>query len=136
MFFKGRDLGGKSPALVKTKTLTVSLLTLAIHAVVNPALAAENSSEQDIVVYGGTDNAADEQQDYAVKTTRAGTKMLLAPRDVPQSVSVVTQQRMKDQDLQNIDAVLTNATGVSSQQIDSERSNYFSRGFEITNFFV
>lgn len=134
MFFKGRDLGGKSPALVKTKTLTVSLLTLAIHAVVNPALAAENSSEQDIVVYGGTDNAADEQQDYAVKTTRAGTKMLLAPRDVPQSVSVVTQQRMKDQDLQNIDAVLTNATGVSSQQIDSERSNYFSRGFEITNF--
>jgi len=134
MFFKGRDLGGKSPALVKTKTLTVSLLTLAIHAVVNPALAAENSSEQDIVVYGDTDNAADEQQDYAVKTTRAGTKMLLAPRDVPQSVSVVTQQRMKDQDLQNIDAVLTNATGVSSQQIDSERSNYFSRGFEITNF--
>lgn len=134
MFFKGRDLGGKSPALVKTKTLTVSLLTLAIHAVVNTALAAENSSEQDIVVYGGTDNAADEQQDYAVKTTRAGTKMLLAPRDVPQSVSVVTQQRMKDQDLQNIDAVLTNATGVSSQQIDSERSNYFSRGFEITNF--
>lgn len=134
MFFKGKDLGGKSPALVKTKTLTVSLLTLAIHAVVNPALAAEKSSEQDIVVYGGTDNAADEQQDYAVKTTRAGTKMLLAPRDVPQSVSVVTQQRMKDQDLQNIDAVLTNATGVSSQQIDSERSNYFSRGFEITNF--
>uniref|UniRef100_A0A8H9YVF0 Ferric-rhodotorulic acid/ferric-coprogen receptor FhuE n=1 Tax=Pseudomonas tritici TaxID=2745518 RepID=A0A8H9YVF0_9PSED len=134
MFLKGRDLGGKSPALVKTKTLTVSLLTLAIHAVVNPALAAENSSEQDIVVYGDTDNAADEQQDYAVKTTRAGTKMLLAPRDVPQSVSVVTQQRMKDQDLQNIDAVLTNATGVSSQQIDSERSNYFSRGFEITNF--
>lgn len=134
MFFKGRDLGGKSPALVKTKTLTVSLLTLAIHAVVNPVLAAENSSEQDIVVYGGTDNAADEQQDYAVKTTRAGTKMLLAPRDVPQSVSVVTQQRMKDQDLQNIDAVLTNATGVSSQQIDSERSSYFSRGFEITNF--
>ena len=134
MFLKGRDLGGKSPALVKTKTLTVSLLTLAIHAVVNPALAAENSSEQDIVVYGETDNAADEQQDYAVKTTRAGTKMLLAPRDVPQSVSVVTQQRMKDQDLQNIDAVLTNATGVSSQQIDSERSNYFSRGFEITNF--
>jgi len=134
MFFKGKDLGGKSPALEVTKTFTVSFLTLAIHAVVNPAIAAENSSEQDIVVYGGTSSAVDEQQDYAVKTTRAGTKMLLAPRDVPQSVSVVTQQRMKDQDLQNIDEVLTNTTGVSSQQIDSERSNYFSRGFEITNF--
>ena len=56
------------------------------------------------------------------------------PARYPQSVSVVTRQRMQDQDLQTIDQVLTNATGVSSQQVDSERSSYFSRGFEITNF--
>lgn len=29
--------------------------------------------------------------------------MLLTPRDIPQSVSVVTRQRMQDQDLQTID---------------------------------
>ena len=117
-----------------TKPFAVSLIALAIQTAVHPALAAENKSEQEMVVYGDANTTVDEQQDYAVKTTRAGTKMLLAPRDIPQSVSVVTQQRMKDQDLQTIDEVLTNATGVSSQQIDSERSNYFSRGFEITNF--
>ena len=60
--------------------------------------------------------------------------MNLAPRDIPQSVSVVTRQRMQDQNLQTVDQVLTNATGISSQQIDSERSYYYSRGFEITNF--
>ena len=102
--FNGREL---------TKPFTVSLIALAIQTVVHPALAAENTSEQQMVVYGDA-NTADEQQDYAVKTTRAGTKKLLAPRDIPQSVSVVTQQRMKDQDLQNIDEVLTNATGARS----------------------
>ena len=30
--------------------------------------------------------------------------------------------------------MLTNATGVSSQQVDSERSYYYSRGFQITDF--
>ncbi|MDY1036675.1 ferric-rhodotorulic acid/ferric-coprogen receptor FhuE [Lelliottia sp. CFBP8978] len=134
MSFNGRGKRGKWLALALNTPFRFSLLAISISTVIHPALAAESSSEQDMVVYGGDSLAADEQQDYAVKTTRAGTKMLLAPRDVPQSVSVVTQQRMKDQDLQNIDEVLTNATGVSSQQIDSERSNYFSRGFEITNF--
>lgn len=134
MYFNDRDNGGVLPALAFKKPFTISLLTLAIQAVAHPALAAENTSEQDMVVYGAAESTPDERQDYTVKTTRAGTKMLMAPRDIPQSISVVTQQRMQDQDLQNVDEVLTNATGVSSQQIDSERSNYFSRGFEITNF--
>ena len=124
MHFYGREISGKP--------LTVSLLALSIHGFVQQAYAEEKS--QDMVVYGSTESAADEQQDYAVKTTRAGTKMNLAPRDIPQSVSVVTRQRMQDQNLQTVDQVLTNATGVSSQQIDSERSYYYSRGFEITNF--
>ena len=124
MFFNGREISGKP--------LTVSLLALAIHGFVHQAQAAETS--QEMVVYGSGESTSDEQQDYAVKTTHAGTKMNLAPRDIPQSVSVVTHQRMQDQDLQTVDEVLTNATGVSSQQIDSERSYYYSRGFEITNF--
>ncbi|VFS61945.1 Outer-membrane receptor for Fe(III)-coprogen, Fe(III)-ferrioxamine B and Fe(III)-rhodotrulic acid [Kluyvera cryocrescens] len=124
MHFYGREISGKP--------LTVLLLALAIHGFVQQAYAEEKS--QEMVVYGSTESAADEQQDYAVKTTRAGTKMNLAPRDIPQSVSVVTRQRMQDQNLQTVDQVLTNATGISSQQIDSERSYYYSRGFEITNF--
>ena len=74
------------------KPLTVSLLALAIHGFVHQAQAAETS--QEMVVYGSGESTSDEQQDYAVKTTHAGTKMNLAPRDIPQSVSVVTHQRM------------------------------------------
>lgn len=115
-------------------SFSVSLLTLAIHALFHPALAAEETS-QDMVVSATPDETSDSgKQNYAVQTTRAGTKLMLTPRDVPQSLSVVTQQRMQDQDLQSVNDVLTNATGISTNLIDSERSEYYSRGFKISNF--
>ncbi len=132
MILKSGDRHRSAPVRAVHKPFTISLLALAMHA--GMAQAAENRDEQAMLVYGEANSNAEAQQDYAVKTTRAGTKMLLTPRDVPQSVSVVTRQRIQDQDLQNIDAVLMNATGISAQHVDSERSNYYSRGFEITNF--
>lgn len=115
-------------------SFSVSLLTLAIHTLFHPALAAEETS-QDMVVSATPDETSDSgKQNYAVQTTRAGTKLMLTPRDVPQSLSVVTQQRMQDQDLQSVNDVLTNATGISTNLIDSERSEYYSRGFKVSNF--
>jgi len=134
MILKGGDSHRNAPIRAVHKPFTISLLALAMHAGMTSAQAAENTNEQEMLVYGEASGNADAQQDYAAKTTRAGTKMLLTPRDVPQSVSVVTRQRIQDQDLQNVDAVLTNATGISSQHDDSERSSYFSRGFQVTNF--
>ncbi|MEZ0582210.1 ferric-rhodotorulic acid/ferric-coprogen receptor FhuE [Erwinia sp. STN24] len=120
-----RGNGARAPVF------TVSLLALAIHALLTPALAEESAM---VVNAASDDGSASEQQDYSVKTTRAGTKMLMTPRDVPQSLSVVTKQRMADQNLQSVGDVLDNTTGIASEVIDSERSAYFSRGFQITNF--
>ncbi len=140
MSFNHREPG--KPVLQPRYTL--SLLALAIHTLVSPtqAIAADGtttdttSNEQTMVVNATTkkDTASQESKDYQVKTTRAGTKLLLTPRDVPQSLSVVTQQRMQDQQLQTVNDVLGNTTGISVQQDDSERSYYYSRGFQITNF--
>jgi len=118
------------------KTFTVSLLALAVHAQLHASAVQAAETEQNLVVDATTNSSADgsEQHDYAVKTTRAGTKMMLTPRDVPQSLSVVTQQRMQDQKLESVDDVLTNATGISANQVDSERTEYYARGFKISNF--
>lgn len=142
MSFSGRETrAARASAL--NKPFTLSLLALAVHALIWPAFAqaAGNSdseaasAQQDMVVDATSENdATDEQQDYAAKTTRAGTKMLLTPRDVPQSVSIITKQRMQDQDLQSLDDVLNNTTGIAAEQIDSERSQYYSRGFQVTDF--
>jgi outer membrane receptor for ferric coprogen and ferric-rhodotorulic acid len=113
---------------------SVSLLALTVHALLNPALAAAETLQDMVVSATPADNSESDKQNYAVQTTRAGTKLMLTPRDVPQSLSVVTQQRMQDQDLQSVNDVLTNATGISTNLIDSERSEYYSRGFKVSNF--
>jgi len=115
-------------------SVSLSLLALTITALLSPAQAAEEAQQEMVVSATDDDQSAHGRQDYAVQTTRAGTRLLLTPRDVPQSLSVVTQQRMQDQDLQSVSAVLANTTGISASLIDSERSEYYSRGFKVSNF--
>jgi len=91
MSFSGRETGAAARAPRSVKTFSLTLLALAIHAGAHLAWAAENdASPQQLVVDGSATDAAQSSQDYQVTTTRAGTKMLLTPRDVPQSVTVVT----------------------------------------------
>ena len=137
MSFNGRGSGAGLRASDIKNTFTVSMLALAIHALITPgaAQAAESNTQETIVVDGSaTTTANNDQQAYTVKTTRAGTKMLLSQRDVPQSVSVVTQQRMQDQNLQSVGDVLKNTTGISATEFDSERGSYYSRGFQISSY--
>jgi outer membrane receptor for ferric coprogen and ferric-rhodotorulic acid len=71
---------------------------------------------------------------YTVEKTTAGTRMNLSLREIPQSVTVITRDRMDDQNLQSITDVLNNVTGVSSAPSDSERVEFFARGFYIDNY--
>ncbi len=108
-----------------------SLMALCICSSLYAATAV---AEETIVVGATQSSAAEEAKSYTVPATRAGTKLNLTQRDIPQSVSVVTEERMKDQDLRDVKDILSNATGISSAQNDSERFDYFSRGFYINNF--
>ncbi|EOC0551643.1 ferric-rhodotorulic acid/ferric-coprogen receptor FhuE [Cronobacter sakazakii] len=113
-----------------------SLLALSIaSALAVPAVYAAPAASDTIVVDAAADSGTpDESQDYSVKTTTSGTKMLLVPRDIPQSVSVISQPRMQDQQLTTIEDVLENTTGVTASRIDTSRTNFFARGFYISNF--
>ncbi|WP_061288239.1 TonB-dependent siderophore receptor [Azotobacter vinelandii] len=71
---------------------------------------------------------------YTPGTIATATRLVLSPRETPQTVTVVTRQHMDDFNLTNIDEVLQHAPGVTVGGLDSERSQYYSRGFPITNF--
>ncbi|MCP1327799.1 ferric-rhodotorulic acid/ferric-coprogen receptor FhuE, partial [Halomonas sp. 707D4] len=45
-----------------------------------------------------------------------------------------TEQRIRDQDLGTIEDVLTNTTGISTRNVDSERVSFSSRGFRINSY--
>lgn len=115
-----------------------SLLAMGIALAIFPNLSqAAGTSEDTIIVEGSSDSASETQeQDYSVRTTSAGTKMEMAQRDIPQSVSIITEQRMRDQQLQTLGDVMDHTMGISSSQADSDRTSYYSRGFEIDNYMV
>lgn len=115
-----------------------SLLAVGIALALCPTLGlAADATDDTIIVEGATPAGTDEQrQDYSVKTTTAGTKMLMTQRDIPQSVSIISEQRMQDQQLQTLGDVMDNTLGISRSQADSDRSSYYSRGFQIDNYMV
>lgn len=63
--------------------------------------------------------------------TAAATRLPLSPRETPQSVTVLTRQRMDDQKLDSVVNAMENTTGISTSRSDSERASFYSRGFLI-----
>ncbi|WP_417318643.1 TonB-dependent siderophore receptor [Emcibacter sp.] len=64
----------------------------------------------------------------------SATGLGLSLMETPQSVSVMTFQRLEDQDLQSLTDVVLNAVGVSAKEFDSSRFGFSSRGFPIQNY--
>lgn len=114
------------------RTLQPQRLSIAVFAVlctVAPAAFADTAADPttlDKVVVKG-----ERAEGYSVRRTSAGTRFDLAPREIPQSVSIISHQRIEDQKLDDIIDVLANTTGVTSTQSDSERTEFYARGFYI-----
>lgn len=63
----------------------------------------------------------------------AGSKVPLKLREVPQTVNVVGQQRIEEQNLYTLEQAMKQVGGVTVQRIDANRVTYFSRGFEMNS---
>lgn len=100
---------------------------------VTPAPAEAATTLQPVRVTGKTElNPTSEGTgSYAPKAVVVG-KGAQTLREIPQSVTVVTQQRIQDQGLTNLNDVMTQMTGVTSTQYWLG-SIYSTRGLDITN---
>ncbi|MBA7873337.1 MULTISPECIES: ferric-rhodotorulic acid/ferric-coprogen receptor FhuE [unclassified Citrobacter] len=116
--------------------LAPSVLAACITLALLPSTSLAAPAEETVIVEGSAPATTSEEQDYSVKSTTAGTKMQMTQRDIPQSVSIISQQRMEDQQLQTLGDVMDNTLGISRSQADSDRSSYYSRGFQIDNYMV
>jgi outer membrane receptor for ferric coprogen and ferric-rhodotorulic acid len=52
-------------------------------------------------------------------------------KDIPQSTTVITRQRLDDQNLRTLDQALEQATGITVQDDNNFQRSYYSRGFQI-----
>ena len=111
-----------------------ALATLICLAAGNTAIAADTvelkggknpGSMEEIVVTGRF--TTNDRVDTA-------TGLGLTLQETPQSVSVMTWQRISDQNLRSLTDVVNNAPGVSAKGLDSSRQRFAARGFAIDNY--
>ncbi|MEX0740774.1 MAG: TonB-dependent siderophore receptor [Pseudohongiella sp.] len=110
-------------------TSLASLLTLTLCSV-GYAQSSQDSAE--------TGDSVDEIIVTSRYTTNerldSATGLGLTLYETPQSVSVMTAERIADQNLRSLTDVVDNAAGVSARAQDSTRSTYSSRGFSVNNY--
>ena len=70
----------------------------------------------------------------STRPTRTATKLGLSQRETPQSVTVITRERLEQQGLTTLTDVMEQTTGVSVSNMDTERRTYTARGYAIGNF--
>ena len=73
---------------------------------------------------------------YTPGTIATATRLVLTPRQTPQSISVTTRQAMEDFNLTSINDVMRYTPGITVAAYDTQRTNYYSRGFSVQNFQV
>ncbi|MEA9794787.1 ferric-rhodotorulic acid/ferric-coprogen receptor FhuE [Xanthomonas campestris pv. raphani] len=117
---------------VLPRALFAALCTMTAGQALAEAPAAEAAADAEVTTLDGVNVTG--ERGYTVEKTTAGTRMNLSLREIPQSVTVITRDRMDDQNLQSITDVLNNVTGISVAQSDSERLEFYARGFYIDNY--
>jgi len=81
----------------------------------------------------GLEAASEGTQSYAAQATTIGRRAQTL-REIPQSVSVLTRQRIDDQNLQSLDQALEQVTGVTVNAAPSGMVyDFYARGFPVQN---
>ncbi len=70
---------------------------------------------------------------YTTGSMSTATKLPLSIRETPQSVSVITRQRMDDQGMNDLNDVVKYAPGITLRKFGTDRQQYLARGFTIDN---
>ncbi|SEL70825.1 outer-membrane receptor for ferric coprogen and ferric-rhodotorulic acid [Pseudoxanthomonas sp. GM95] len=104
-----------------------------------PALAADETpapdqDKADVTTLDSLQVKGERAEGYSIRKTNAGTRFNLSAREIPQSVSIISHQRIEDQGLDDIIDVLENTTGISNTRSDSERFEFYARGFYIDSY--
>lgn len=95
------------------------------------ALEATTISADDGSLAGRT--TTEGTRSYTTGAMSTSTGLPLSIRETPQSVSVITRQRMEDQGMTDLNDVVRYAPGVTLRKFGGDRQEFLSRGFRIDN---
>ena len=114
----------------------MAIIGLSLSAITNTASAEEKASEaislKEISVVGKAESDTKPVKGYNAKRSRTATKTDTDLKDTPQSISVVTQDVIKDQSIQSISEAVRYVPGVTASQGEGNRDAINFRGAGVT----
>ena len=133
--------GNLEPAQALNQLLAGSGLVASVNGDAAQVYAASGNEgaltlgDVNISAQGGMAGAATTEgtQSYTTGSMNTATKLPMSIRETPQSVSVVTRQRIEDQGINDLQDLVRSAPGLILQKTGSDRQSFRARGFEIDN---
>ncbi|MRD72655.1 TonB-dependent siderophore receptor [Rhodocyclus tenuis] len=127
------------PSALRRRPLALALAAFCA----SPAFAADPVTTEERVLSAVTvtdsADASDSTERSGLYTTRkssSATGLALSLRETPQTVSVVSRSQMNDFRLDSVNEVLAASSGITVEKVETDRTYYTARGFDITNFLV
>lgn len=116
------------------RNVSRSVLALSVAGVIwgGSAYAQTSQSANDV-------NRGEVETTYVYgepEKTKTATKLNLSLLETPQMVSVISRDQIEDFSLREINSLLAYAPGVTVEQVETGRTYYTARGFDIVNFQV
>jgi outer membrane receptor for ferric coprogen and ferric-rhodotorulic acid len=109
------------------------------------AVAAADAESKNETKTGGTlqrivvTGQAEQEENgdaHRARASRSATGLDLSLRETPQSISVITRSVIDDFQLNSVNDVLSLSPGVIVEKVETDRTYYSARGFDIVNFQV
>ena len=105
---------------------------------VEPSTASDSAGAATLpsVTVTGTataDGQTEGTESYTTASMSTATRLNLSMRETPQSVTVITRQRIQDQGLATVNDVVQTATGLTFRRFGPERASFYARGMYVDN---
>ena len=117
-----------------------TLLAAAVAAALAPVShAADTDTLDTIFIKTQRDYSAaatETVRDYSTPTSTVGTKIPATLRDIPQSISIITNQQVKDRSVETLDQLARKTPGLRVLSNDDGRSSIYARGYEYDEYNV
>lgn len=94
---------------------------------------------QEVTISGkAVGSTTEDTGSYTTRSTSSSTRLNLAPKETPQSLTVLTRQQIEDLHVSNLTDLLEAAPGIhiARRGIGDEQYGYYARGFAVQNFEV
>ncbi|WP_199258848.1 TonB-dependent siderophore receptor [Paracoccus binzhouensis] len=125
-----------SPAARARLTTALSAGILALLAWPAMAQEAEDSTDStvtldEVVITAAPGTQTEGTDSWTTEWMRSATGLVLSQKETPQSTSAITDAQMKDRNITTVAETMEAATGITVQAYESDRINYYSRGFAV-----